>query len=201
MAMRKIVSQESNKHLQTYLSPVDAVRICEVACEVERNKEAPRNDGIELFINTGLCQCGKTSKILEAKLTLQDFSSVHDLNDLCKDNKARQKAVLLEKDTQPICCPYIGPKPDLPIGWKRPYAMGPTSLEGEYFSHIPIECGAFEECESVARQKGAEMAVFDVANSMCYLARNVVSLDDVFGVTKDNQYRYFIDLRENEAVL
>jgi len=200
LALRKNVSREGNEHQPKYLSPVDAVKICEVACEVERNNEA-RKDGIELFIDTGLCQCGKTSKILEANLTLQDFSSGHDLNDLCKDNKARAEAVLLEKDTQPICCPYIGPKPNLPIGWKRLYSMGFPNLEGEYFDHIPIECGAFEECASVARQKEAEMAVFDMANSMCYLARNVVALDDVFTVTKDNQYRFFVDLRNNEAVL
>lgn len=30
---------------------------------------------------------------------------------------------------------------------------------------------------------------------MCYLARNVVDLKDMYTVTKDNQYRYAIDLR------
>jgi len=32
-------------------------------------------------------------------------------------------------------------------------------MEGEYFDHVRIECGTFQECEEVAREKKAEMAV------------------------------------------
>lgn len=191
--------QEQSEHQQKYLSPVDAVKICEVACANTRNEEKLPH-GIESFINSGLCKCGTTPSILKANLTLQDFSSAHALNVLCRETKARNEAVLLEDDTQPICCPYIPRNPDLPIGWKRLYGMGGDNFEGEYFEHIRMECGGFKECESVARQKQAEMAVFDLSHNMCYLARNVVKFEDMFTVTKDNGFRFFVDLR-NGATL
>ena len=74
--------------------------------------------------------------------------------------------------------------------------MGKSNLEGEYFEHIHLGCGAFEECKSVAQQKRAEMAVFDIFNNACYLARNVVDLgSSFFTVTKSNQDRFVLDLR------
>ncbi|KAL7530605.1 hypothetical protein ACHAXR_003589 [Thalassiosira sp. AJA248-18] len=187
--MKKVVGSLLDEQEQKYLSPVNAVIICEIACNVE----VP--DGFEIFKNTGLCQCGTTSRILSRNLTRQDFTLAHDLNAMCRENKARKEAILLQNDTQPICCPFIHPKQNLTSGWNRLSAMGKSNLEGEYFDHVPMGCGAFLECETVARQKQAEMAVYDMFNSMCYLARNVVDLGDFFTVTKDNQYRYIFDLR------
>lgn len=181
-----------------WISPVEAVEICEVACGMNNPH---RQDGIEMFVDNGLCQCGNTAKMLSANLTQHDFTSAHSLMAMCKDEKARQKAVLLETDTQPICCPYIEQNPkQYPMGWKKSYSIGGGNLEGDYFDHIPLDCGGFEKCESIARQGGAELAVFDLFNNMCYLARNVVHFDDAFTVTKDNQSRYMIDLRM-DAVL
>jgi len=198
-AIRK-VTQELNIDQQKQLSPVDAVRICEVACTAEANNEK-RQDGIRSFVHDGLCQCGKTPGILQSNLTMQDFLSAHDLNVLCREEKARKLGVLNDNETQPICCPYIGQKPQMPPQWKKPYTIGPNAFEGEYFDHIPLECGAFKECEMVGRQNNAEMVVFDLFNSMCYLARNIISLGDYYGVTKDNPQRYGLILGGTERVL
>jgi len=136
-------------------------------------------------------------KILDKNLSLPDFAMAHDMTEMCGLNKARNQAFLLENETQPICCPYVHQKSVMPKGWRRLFSMQlSNNLEGEYFDHIHIECGAFKECEAVARKKHAEMAVFDMFNSMCYLARNVVDLDDAYTVTKDNQFRYAMDLRK-----
>ena len=182
---------------RSYLSPVDAITICELACNKSNNDDSKRQVKVlkSSFVSSGLCRCGTTPKILNANLTLEDFSKAHDLNEMCSTNKARNSAILTEKETQPICCPYIDEKANPPKGWKRQYVMASVNLEGEYFDHVRIECGGFQECESVARKRKAELAVFDLFNSMCYLARNVFDLKNMYTVTKDNQYRYSLDLR------
>ena len=86
---------------------------------------------------------------------------------------------------------------DLTGGWKRHFSIGSSNLEGEYFESVPMVCGALAECEAEARRKEAEMAVFDMLNSLCHLVRNVVDFDDFYTVTKDNQSRFFVDLRIN----
>ena len=169
----KQVTKALNKQDQRYLSPLDAVEICEIACDIKRGKKA-NQDGFEPFINSGLCQCGKKANKIH-NLSMQDFSSAHLLLSNCRESKARKQAILLEKDTQPVCCPYID-KTATPKGWQRLFTMGKSNLEGEYFEHIHLGCGAFEECKSVAQQKRAEMAVFDIFNNNCYLAAIRIAL-------------------------
>ena len=185
-SVMKQITNEIDIQDQTYLMPIDAISICELACNNTKYKS---------FVSSGLCRCGTSPKILTANLTLEDFSRAHDLNEMCADNKARNSATLTEKETQPICCPHIDEKATPPKGWKRQYVMGSLNLEGEYFDLVRIECGGFQECETVARKKKAELAVFDLFNSMCYLVRNVFDLNSMYTVTKDNQYRYSLDLR------
>ena len=196
-SVMKQITNELAIQNQKYLSPVDAVSVCELACNNSNNKsDKSREKGLKKsFVSSGLCKCGTSPKILNAKLTLEDFSIAHGLKEMCAMNKARNRATLTENETQPICCPYIDEKANPPKGWKRLYVMGSVNLEGEYFDHVQIECGGFQECESVARKKKAELAVFDLFNSMCYLARNVFDLKSMYTVTKDNQYRYSLDLR------
>ncbi|KAL7548197.1 hypothetical protein ACHAWF_011497 [Thalassiosira exigua] len=167
-----------------YLTAIDAVMICEMAC------------GNYGEAKTGLCRCGGTSKSFWANLTRDDFSTAHNLETMCAESNARKGAVLFENDTQPLCCPFLDRKADPPDGWQRLFTMGRSNLEGEYFAHVPMGCGTFVECEAAARHEKAEMAVFDIFNSMCCLARNVVDLGNYFTVTKDNTYRFILDLRE-----
>ena len=195
----KEVTKALNMQNQTHLSPAHAVMICEMACDGNSSDNATIKSTYDHFINAGLCKCGDSPDMLDTDLALEDFAKAHDLTENCGKNKARKKAYLSKNDTQPICCPYIDYKieqKDLPKGWNRLFIMGTFNLEGEYFAHVRIECGAFLECEEVARKHKAELAVFDMFNSMCYLARNVFDLEDKFAITKDNQYRYGIDLRD-----
>jgi len=195
--MKEVITVINKPIDQTYLTPVDAILICDKACN-----ESSSSSSFQHFIDAGLCKCGTTPKILNKNFTIQDFSKAHDLTTMCGTNKVRNGAFLLENETQPICCPPgLTQKSALTKelkgkGWVRLFSMGSFNKEGEYFDHVLIECGAFEECEEVAREKKAEMAVFDMFNSMCYLARNVVDLKDWYTVTKDNQYRHAIDLRQ-----
>ena len=186
------MEQREPAHRRDYLLPTEAVRVCESACV------SGENGSFVSFVGTGLCRCGATAKMLGANLTRQDFAVAHDLTTMCHGERARKEAVLLKGDTQPICCPYLGNTPPTPPGWSRG-AMDGANIEGEYFSHLYMECGAFAECERAARKRGAEMAVFDKVNSMCYLARNLVDLGDRYLVTKDNGNRYFLDLRNKLA--
>jgi hypothetical protein len=189
------VKQSLGKRKQKYLSPVDAVKICDIACRSEGEEDATA--GFDLFVNTGLCKCGSTPKLLSRNLTLQDFSTAHDLNTMCSNSIAKNHAVLSADETQPMCCLYYIEKniKKPPEGWRHLFPVGGLNLEGEYFAHILLECGTFSECETIGRNRQAEMAVFDVFNSMCYLARNVVNLGSVYTVTKSNNDRYAIDLR------
>lgn len=195
----KYVKQALGERNQKYLSPVEAVQICKIACRSESDEDVKSSDipvGFAPFVDTGLCKCGSPPIMLSRNLTLEDFSMAHDLNTMCSDSRARKHAVLSVKETQPICCPYIEQiTKQPPGGWKRLFTMGSSNLEGEYFAHVPLECGTFSECESIGRERQAEMAVLDVLNSMCYLARNVVKLGSFYTVTKSNQDRYVIDLR------
>jgi hypothetical protein len=192
----KVTKELDMQVQQNYLSPVDAVLICEIACNSQTKKiKKRRANGFKSFVSAGLCRCGASPKILNANLTVEDFSTAHNLDEMCATNKARNKATLEISETQPICCPYIDEKANPPTGWRRMFGMGGINMEGEYFDHVRIECGAFQECESEARQRKAELAVFDLFNSMCYLARNLFDLNSMYTVTKDNQYRYALDLR------
>ncbi len=175
-----------------YLSPVDAVAICQMACD---DKKRRRHGGIEAFVNEGLCRCGRTSKILSMNLTSLDFTRAHDMKTACYANRARRDGWLRSYETQPVCCKYIDQQTKPPVGWKRMTTIGAFNVEGEYFDRIRLECGAFKECELSGRVRGAEVAVFDLYHNMCYLIRNVFDLKDVYTVTKDNHMRYTIDLR------
>jgi len=199
--MKEVIKVIDKPTDQTYLTPVDAILICDKACNNGSSSSSSSSSSFKHFIDAGLCKCGTTPKILSKNITIHDFSKAHDLTTMCGTNKVRNGAFLLENETQPICCPPgLTQKSALPKalkgqGWVRLFSMGSFNKEGEYFDHVRIECGALEECEEVAREKKAEMAVFDMFNSMCYLARNVIDLKDWYTVTKDNQYRYAIDLR------
>ena len=179
---------------QQFLSPVDAVMICEIAC----NKTNTHHDEwlVENFISTGLCHCGMTASILSKNLTLHDFSKAHGMAEACNLSKARRYAVLTVNETQPICCPYIDQQVKVPTNWRKLGALSKFNVEGEYYDPIMLGCGAFVECELVARERGAELAVFDLYNKMCYLARNVFDLKHMYTITKDNAMRYSIDLRK-----
>ena len=180
---------------QRFLSPVDAVAICQIAC----NAKTQFRGGLESFVNTGLCRCGTTAKILSKNLTHLDFTSAHDMNTACHANKARKDGWLTSRETQPVCCPYMDPQTKIPVGWTRMNTLGAFNVEGEYFDHVRMECGAFKECEKAAREGGAEVAVFDLFNRMCYLVRNTFDLGDMYTVTKDNYMRYAMDLRLKSA--
>ena len=220
-ATLKKVLGKLNKDLshQQFLSPADAVEICEVACNMAKRQKPPAvqpdtkkhntttfpliPEEFRYFLepnnNPPLCRCGTTkSKILSKNLTLEDFSKAHDVKESCKTNKARKEGIIeTSSETQPICCPELRlpPKSPLPTGWKRLFSMGKDNLEGEYFHNESMECGTFPECEELGRKMGAELAVYDMYNSMCYLARNVVDLGNWFTLTKDNHNRFAIDLR------
>ena len=184
---------------QKHLSPEEAVKFCVNACNSERKNETDGKGIKSLFVDAGLCKCGATpSKFLKNGLKPDDFSLAHDFMTNCITAKARQ-VTLMENETQPICCPPYNLLSPRPPGWKRFYFMGGDNLEGEYFEHHTLECGSFLDCEKVARMKGAELAVFDMYNSMCYLARNVIDLESAYTVTKDNSYRYYIDLRKKKT--
>lgn len=189
--MKKIGEAMGISDVRRHLSPVDAVRICQMACDIETQSRR----GLESFVNTGLCRCGKPAKILSKNLTSLDFSKAHDVDAACHTNKARKDAVLTSWETQPVCCPYIDRQTKIPIGWKRLYTFGAFNVEGEYFDHVRMECGAFKECELAGRVRGAEVIVFDSFNKLCYFVRNVFDLKDMYTVTKDNYMRYTMDLR------
>ena len=193
--MRRIGEAIGMSDGQRFLSPVDAVAICQMACNVKTQFRG----GLESFVNTGLCRCGTTSKILSKNLTYLDFTRAHDMNTPCYVNKARKDGWLTSKETQPVCCPYMDQQTKVPVGWKRLNTLGAFNVEGEYFDHVRMECGAFKECEKAAREGGAEVAVFDLFNHMCYLMRNVFDLGDMYTVTKDNYMRYTMDLRLKSA--
>ena len=93
----------------------------------------------------------------------------------------------------------MDPQTKIPVGWTRMNTLGAFNVEGEYFDHVRMECGAFKECEKAAREGGAEVAVFDLFNRMCYLVRNTFDLGDMYTVTKDNYMRYAMDLRLKSA--
>lgn len=184
---------------QKYLSPIEAIKICDLACQGKAGN-ASTNDGIESFIDMNLCQCGNTpTKVLQNNITISDFSSAHDMTASCNDNKALKSLKFLNhSDSQPICCPYMNETTLLQSngkGWKKLFQMGGPNLEGYYFAHIPMECGGLDECKHMALERGAEMAVFDIMNSYCHLAKNVFDLIDSFPVAKDNNRRYIFDLR------
>jgi hypothetical protein len=172
------------------LSPVLAVKICIMACS---------GSGLKKFFDDSLCQCGEMpNKFTTAGLTAEDFSRAHDLKTNCQSAKANLYT-LTENQTQPICCPKI--PETAPPTWKKLSVMSRVAttddnLEGEYFAHIPMECGGYKECEAVGRKKKAELVVFDRYNSLCHLARNVFRLEDSYTVTKDNTQRYYLDLRK-----
>ncbi len=193
----KEVAQSIETREQKHLSPIEAFKICDVACRGKTNND-PSNDVIKAFVETNLCQCGNTTKAL-TNLTLSDFSSAHDMMATCKDSKVLKSLRILGKnDTQPICCPPMDEKMMLQgkqWQWKRLYAMGGPKLEGSYFAHIHMGCGGLDECQDVAREKGAEIAVFDTISSCCHLARHVFELDNLYRVTKDNTRRFILDLR------
>jgi len=191
----KKVAESIDTREQKYLSPIEAFKICDVACQGKAGN-APMKDGIEAFVDTNLCQCGNTTKVFN-NITLSEFSSAHDMMTSCGESKVLKSLRTMRKsDTQPICCPFID-EATLLEGkqWQRLYALGGPRLEGRYFAHIPMVCGGLDECQDVAREKGAEMAVFDINNSYCHLAKNVFELDNLFTVTKDNTRRYILDLR------
>lgn len=194
-AIMKEVAKSIEKRDQKYLSPIEAFKICDVACTGKAGN-APMKDGIEAFVDTNLCQCGNTTKVFN-DITLSDFSSAHDMMTTCSDSKVlRSLRALSKHDTQPICCPSVD-EATLLEGrqWKRLYAVAGSRLEGSYFAHVPMVCGGLDECQDVAREEGAEIAVFDIVNSYCHLARKVFELDNPFTVTKDNTRRYILDLR------
>ena len=186
------ISQDEKK--RQYLSPVNAIMICEIAC----NKTMTHHEEwlVESFIHTGLCHCGTTANILSKNLTIHDFSKAHDMTEACNLSKARRYAVLTANETQPICCPYIDQQVRVPTNWRKLGILSKFNVEGEYYDHIMLGCGAFVECELVARQRGAELAVFDLFNKMCYMARNVFDIKNMYTITKDNAMRYAIDLRK-----
>jgi hypothetical protein len=195
--MKKVADSIETRE-QKYLSPIEALKLCDIACQVKANN-ATASDGIEAFIDdtNNLCQCGTTTKVFQFNLTVSDFSSAHDMMATCSDGKVlKSLKVLSESDSQPICCPY---RDDTTLlkgkEWKRLYTLGGPKLEGSYFAHIPMECGGLDECEHVAKKRGAEIAVFDIINSYCHLAKNVFELDNLFNVAKDNSRRFILDLR------
>eukprot|EP00985_Skeletonema_marinoi_P021005 scaffold12642_cov133-Skeletonema_marinoi.AAC.3 len=194
----KEVAQSIETREQKYLSPIEAFKICDVACR-GKTGNVPVNDVTRAFVDTNLCRCGNTTKAL-TNITLSDFSSEHDIMTTCGDSKVfKPLRALSINDTQPICCPPIEEE-KLQQGkqWKRLYSVGGPKLEGSYFAHIHMGCGSLDECQDVAREKGAEIAVFDIISSYCHLARNVFELDNLFSVTKDNTRRYILDLRNPE---
>ena len=195
-AIIKKVSESIATREQKYLSPMEAFKICDDACRGKAGN-ASAKDGIEAFVDTNLCQCGNTAKVFK-NITFSDFSAAHDMMTTCGLSKLLRSLKALHKtDTQPICCPSRDEATLLQGGgqWKRLFPMGGPKLEGSYFAHIPMGCGGLDECQEVAREKGAEIAIFDFINSYCHLAKNAFELDNLFSVTKDNSRRYILDLR------
>lgn len=174
-----------------YISPILAVELCQAACSGSELKKV---------FNDQLCQCGEDpQKFLKSNLTTSDFSMAHELKTNCQHAKANI-ITLTENQTQPICCPKISETAPSK-SWKKLSVMSKLStrgdnVEGEYFAHIPMECGSYNECEAVGRREKAELVVFDRYNSYCHLARNVYKLMDSYTVTKDNTQRYYLDLRK-----
>jgi hypothetical protein len=142
---------------------MDAVAICQMACDVRTRSRG----GLGGFASTGLCRCGTAPRMLSKNLTCLDFSRAHDMNATCHANKARRDGWLTARETQPVCCPYMDQHTKVPVGWKRLNTLGAFNVEGEYFDHVRMECGAFKECERAGRRRGAEVAVFDLFNRMC----------------------------------
>ncbi len=199
----KEVAQSIETREEKYLSPMEAFQICYDACRGKTSNET-LNDLSKAFVDTNLCQCGSTTfaqeKMLK-NLTLSDFTPAHDMMTTCKDSKVLKSMWFLSRpnNTQPICCPPMDENKLLEAKqWKRLYPVGGPKLEGSYFAHIHMGCGDIDECEVVAREKGAEIAVFDTISSYCHLARNAFELDNMFSVTKDNARRFILDLR-NQA--
>lgn len=179
---------------QAHLTPTDAVNLCHAACTL-------KNENTNELLKSGMCKCGTAPTIfINSNISIEDYSLAHDLKTNCLTSRARKLAVLKEEETQPICCPYYNQTSARPPQWKRLSFMSllatrADNLEGEYFSHIRVDCGGYEACESHARESRAELAVLDIFNNMCYLARNVFELKDSYSVAKDNLYRYYLDLR------
>ena len=172
---------------EEYLTPSDAVLICVNAC----------NQNWTWF--SGMCKCGLSPKILTHKLTLRDFKEAHDMTAKCTESNARKFAKIAANETQPICCEPLDPTgKEFPAKWQRMFVMGGPNFEGEYFDHVPVGCDGFKECEVIAARKEAEMVVYDVMNNMCHLMRDVFQLDGKYPVTKDNQHRYMLDMRNNK---
>ena len=176
---------------ESYLSPILAVKICQAACS---------GSALKNVFDDSLCQCGETpTAYLTSNLTAADFSNAHHLKTDCHTAKANMYT-LAENETQPICCakiPDTAPSSD----WKQLSVMSKVitrsdNIEGEYFAHIPMQCGGYDACETAGRKQKAELVVFDRYNSLCHLARNVFMLDDSYTVTKDNTHRYYLDLRK-----
>ena len=177
---------------EKYLSPIEAFDICNIACRGQTDNTVLT----KMFVDTNLCRCGRTTNVL-TNLTLSDFSSAHDMMTSCADSKVRKSLIKLKKDdTQPICCPPVNEeKMKQNKQWKKLFPLGGPNIEGSYFAHIHMGCGSLDECQDVAREKGAEIAVFDVTTSYCHLARNAFRLDHQFSVAKDSTRRYILDLR------
>lgn len=170
---------------EDYLTPSDAVVICANAC----------NRNWTSF--SEMCKCGLPPKMITHKLTPSDFKNAHDLTAKCSESNARRFAKIAPNETQPICCKPLHPKGTFfPAKWKRMFVMGGPNFEGEYFDHVPVICDGFKDCESIAAEKEAEMVIYDVMNNMCHLMRNVFQLDGKYPVTKDNQHRYILDMRD-----
>lgn len=188
----------SKQREQRYFSPTEAVRICVAACEMYALKGTTSLDmEVKKFIDDRMCICGnKPNSTLASNVMPHEFSLAHDLDTDCHKTKARARFGLSNNDTQPICCSPYDHSTRRPPGWARMFNLMQPSLEGEYFAHSTIECGGYGECENFGRKNEAEMVVFDIFNSMCYAARNVFDLESKYAVTKDNQERYYMDLRK-----
>ena len=191
----KEVSPSIETRKEEYLSPIEAFEICNVACRGQEDN-ASATDVTKMFIDTNLCGCGSTTKALK-NITLSDFSSAHDMLTSCANSKVRKSLMNLKNnDTQPICCPLVNKeKLQQEKQWKKLYQLGGPQLEGSYFAHIHMGCGGLNECQDVAREKEAEIAVFDIKTSYCHLARNAFELDNLYTVAKDADQRYILDLR------
>ena len=176
---------------ETFLSPLAAVKICVSVCT---------GSGIKKDFDGNLCKCGDTpTKFLSSNLNATDYSTAHDLKTSCLSAKANLFK-LAENETQPECCPKV-PELAPSKSWKKLSAMSKVAtmddnIEGEYFDHVHIGCGAYEGCEAVGRERKAELVVFDRYNSFCHLAKNVFRLEDSYTLTKDNAHRFYLDLRE-----
>lgn len=188
-SLRLVISSMQD---ETHLSPILAVKLCLSACS--------GSVGLKKIFDKSLCKCGEIpKKLIGNNITAADFRQAHDLKTNCQSARANIMVTLTDNMTQPICCPKI-PETAPSKNWKKLSVMSRVAttddnIEGEYFAHIPMECGSYNECEAVGRKQKAELVVFDRYNSLCHLARNVFRLEDSYTVTKDNTQRFYMDLR------